>query len=156
MFFHLSFFLLHFLSFALMFFIFLFFFLFHFFFSFVISFFLLIFLFVGGSKSDIFFGPQFRFDFSSHFFSKNQNFRPVSGGTPLRPLLLFFFFLFFFLLFLFLFLGSCSSSFFLIFFFFLIMIQLPRLEWRLLACQNGASPDCIVVVAVERLIFLKE
>ena len=26
------------------------------------------------------------------------------------------------------------------------MIQLPRVEWRLLACSNGASPDCIIVV----------
>ena len=25
------------------------------------------------------------------------------------------------------------------------MLQLPRVGWRLLACQNGASPDCIVV-----------
>ena len=28
------------------------------------------------------------------------------------------------------------------------MIQLPRVGWRLLACENGASPDCIVVVVV--------
>ena len=28
------------------------------------------------------------------------------------------------------------------------MIQLPRVGWRLLACQNGASPDCIMVVVV--------
>ena len=26
------------------------------------------------------------------------------------------------------------------------MIQLPRVGWRLLACKNGASPDCIIVV----------
>ena len=25
------------------------------------------------------------------------------------------------------------------------MLQLPRVEWKLLACQNGASPDCIIV-----------
>ena len=28
------------------------------------------------------------------------------------------------------------------------MLQLPRVGWRLLACQNGASPDCIIVVVV--------
>ena len=28
------------------------------------------------------------------------------------------------------------------------MIQLFRVGWRLLACENGASPDCIVVVVV--------
>ena len=28
------------------------------------------------------------------------------------------------------------------------MIQLPRVEWRLLACENGASPDCIIVVVL--------
>ena len=26
------------------------------------------------------------------------------------------------------------------------MLQLPRVGWRLLACENGASPDCIIVV----------
>ena len=26
------------------------------------------------------------------------------------------------------------------------MLQLPRVGWRLLACSNGASPDCVVVV----------
>ena len=26
------------------------------------------------------------------------------------------------------------------------MIQLPRVAWKLLACKNGASPDCIIVV----------
>ena len=26
------------------------------------------------------------------------------------------------------------------------MIQLPGVGWKLLACENGASPDCIVVV----------
>ena len=26
------------------------------------------------------------------------------------------------------------------------MLQLPRVGWWLLACENGASPDCIVVV----------
>ena len=26
------------------------------------------------------------------------------------------------------------------------MIQLRRVGWRLLACKNGASPDCIIVV----------
>ena len=25
------------------------------------------------------------------------------------------------------------------------MLQLPRVVWRLLACENGASPDCIIV-----------
>ena len=25
------------------------------------------------------------------------------------------------------------------------MVQLPRVGWELLACQNGASPDCVVV-----------
>ena len=24
----------------------------------------------------------------------------------------------------------------------------PRVEWRLLACENGASPDCVIVVVV--------
>ena len=28
------------------------------------------------------------------------------------------------------------------------MIQLTRVEWRLLACLNGASADCIVIVVV--------
>ena len=28
------------------------------------------------------------------------------------------------------------------------MIQLPRVEWRILACENGASPECIIVVVV--------
>ena len=28
------------------------------------------------------------------------------------------------------------------------MIQLPRIGWQLLACENGASPDCIIVVVV--------
>ena len=28
------------------------------------------------------------------------------------------------------------------------MLQLPRVEWRLLACENGASPDCFIVVVV--------
>ena len=28
------------------------------------------------------------------------------------------------------------------------MLQLPRVGWRLLACENGASPDCIIVVVV--------
>ena len=28
------------------------------------------------------------------------------------------------------------------------MLQLPRVEWKLLACKNGASPDCIIVVVV--------
>ena len=28
------------------------------------------------------------------------------------------------------------------------MIQLPRVEWKLLACYNGASPDCFNVVVV--------
>ena len=28
------------------------------------------------------------------------------------------------------------------------MLQLPRVGWRLLACYNGASPDCIIVVFV--------
>ena len=26
------------------------------------------------------------------------------------------------------------------------MLQLPRVGWRLLACENGASPDCTIVV----------
>ena len=34
------------------------------------------------------------------------------------------------------------------------MIQLPRVGWRLLACKNGASPDCIIVV-VEWLYYFK-
>ena len=29
------------------------------------------------------------------------------------------------------------------------MIQLPRVGWKLLACENGASPDCIIVVVME-------
>ena len=28
------------------------------------------------------------------------------------------------------------------------MLQLPRVVWRLLACKNGAFPDCIIVVVV--------
>ena len=28
------------------------------------------------------------------------------------------------------------------------MLQLPRVGWRLLACINGASPDCIIVVVI--------
>ena len=28
------------------------------------------------------------------------------------------------------------------------MIQLPRVGWRLLACENGASPDCTIVVVL--------
>ena len=28
------------------------------------------------------------------------------------------------------------------------VIQLPRVGWRLLACENGAFPDCIIVVVV--------
>ena len=35
------------------------------------------------------------------------------------------------------------------------MLQLPRVGWRLLACKNGASPDCIIVV-VEWLSIPKE
>ena len=34
------------------------------------------------------------------------------------------------------------------------MIQLPRVGWRLLACQNGASPDCIIVVVVVAVAFV--
>ena len=26
------------------------------------------------------------------------------------------------------------------------MLQLPRVGWRLLACENGQSPDCTIVV----------
>ena len=29
------------------------------------------------------------------------------------------------------------------------MIQLPRVGWRLLACENGASPDCTIVVVLD-------
>ena len=28
------------------------------------------------------------------------------------------------------------------------MIQLPRVGWRLVACENGASPDCTIVVVL--------
>ena len=28
------------------------------------------------------------------------------------------------------------------------MIQLTRVAWRLLACYNGASPECIIVVVI--------
>ena len=28
------------------------------------------------------------------------------------------------------------------------MLQLPRVRWRLLACLNGASPDCIIIIVV--------
>ena len=34
------------------------------------------------------------------------------------------------------------------------MLQLPRVGWRLLACENGASPDWIIVVVVEWLIIV--
>ena len=78
------------------------------------SFFLFLFPFVEDSKSDFFFGPQFRYDFSQHFKKKKSIFRPVSVCTPLKPLF-FFPFLFLLFLFLYLFLGSCSS--FLFFFF---------------------------------------
>ena len=33
------------------------------------------------------------------------------------------------------------------------MIQLPRVGWRLLACKNGASPDCIIVVVPPSLLL---
>ena len=32
------------------------------------------------------------------------------------------------------------------------MLQLSRVGWRLLACENGASPDCIVVVGCWLLV----
>ena len=35
------------------------------------------------------------------------------------------------------------------------MIQLPRMGWRLLACQNGASPDWIVDVVVMDAALLR-
>ena len=35
------------------------------------------------------------------------------------------------------------------------MIQLPGVGWKLLACQNGASPDWIIVVVVEWLYYSK-
>ena len=28
------------------------------------------------------------------------------------------------------------------------MLQLPRVKWRILACKNGASPDCIIAAVV--------
>ena len=34
------------------------------------------------------------------------------------------------------------------------MLQLPRVWWRLLACSNGASPDCIVIVVVIVVVVL--
>ena len=33
------------------------------------------------------------------------------------------------------------------------MIQLPRVGWRLLACENGASTDCIIGVVV--VVFVR-
>ena len=33
------------------------------------------------------------------------------------------------------------------------MLQLTRVERRLLACENGPSPDCIIVVVVEWLNY---
>ena len=179
------------------------------------SFSFIFFVFVGCSKS-VFFGPQFRYDFSWQFFCEKPIFGPISGGTPLGPLFLFFllFFstVFFFFCFFshFLFISSFFGFFnvfhfifsfwqkkmFLLFFFsctsfkyFLLlslvsefncflrsrcsmemwcpddlgrdswdlgwaaclgesMLQLPRVRWRLVACENGASPDCIIVVVV--------
>ena len=34
------------------------------------------------------------------------------------------------------------------------MLQLPRVEWRLLACLNGASPDFIIVVCCVLCVVL--
>ena len=34
------------------------------------------------------------------------------------------------------------------------MLQLPRVGWRLLAFQDGASPDCIVVVVVVVIVVV--
>ena len=34
------------------------------------------------------------------------------------------------------------------------MLQLPRVGWRLLPCQNGASPDCIIVVVVSECVVV--
>ena len=34
------------------------------------------------------------------------------------------------------------------------MLQLPRVEWRLLACWNGASPDWIVVAVISLVLFV--
>ena len=36
------------------------------------------------------------------------------------------------------------------------MLQLPRVGWRLLACLNGASPDCIVVVVALDAVLQRE
>ena len=33
------------------------------------------------------------------------------------------------------------------------MIQLPTVGWTLFACQNGASPGCVVVVCVIVVCF---
>ena len=34
------------------------------------------------------------------------------------------------------------------------MLQLPRVGWRLLACQNGASPDSLIVVVVAVVVVV--
>ena len=34
------------------------------------------------------------------------------------------------------------------------MIQLSRVGWRLLACENAASPDCVVVVVVVEVVVV--
>ena len=39
--------------------------------------------------------------------------------------------------------GSCRWG--------LMLVQLPRVEWRLLTCENGASPDCIIVVVLDAI-----
>ena len=36
------------------------------------------------------------------------------------------------------------------------MLQLTRVEWKLLACENGASPDCIIVVVVVEWLYYSE
>ena len=94
----------HFLSFSFIFFHFL---TISFMFFLFFSFLLFLFLFVG-TQNSVFFGPQFRYDFSSQFLIKKiQCFGP-SRCTPLRPLFLFF--------------SSLFSSFF--FFFFLDLVLL--------------------------------
>ena len=36
------------------------------------------------------------------------------------------------------------------------MIPLPRVGWRLLACGNGASGDCIIIIIVVVVVVVSE
>ena len=74
----------------------------------------MIFIFERGSKFD-FFWASIPLRFLLTFLINNSIFRPVSGGTPLRPVFLFFFFFSF----------SCFSFSFSFFFFFFFFFLFP-------------------------------